>query len=162
MLAGWNRSFGGIHRLQANLRRDDENSQFGGKTTGNAGYGIRSATPGGPTPAMARPTRRRPSTTCTPLTFGYVGSEPGSRNGTEPRIPACTTNGGLHRTSATYYLEQIADLISWSGRTSPVNIGTRDPGRRDPRLSGQDGGWTSAPASTGRTRVTTPPVKTLA
>lgn len=37
LLAGWNGSLGN-HRLQTNLRRD-ENSQFGGKTTGFAGYG---------------------------------------------------------------------------------------------------------------------------
>lgn len=37
LLAGWNGSVG-EHRLQFNLRRDD-NSQFGGKTTGFAGYG---------------------------------------------------------------------------------------------------------------------------
>ena len=37
LLAGWNGSLG-EHRLQANLRHD-ENSQFGGKTTGFAGYG---------------------------------------------------------------------------------------------------------------------------
>ena len=37
LLAGWNGSLGN-HRLQANLRRDD-NSQFGGKTTGSAAWG---------------------------------------------------------------------------------------------------------------------------
>ena len=36
-LVGWSGRLGD-HRLQANLRRDD-NSQFGGKTTGYAGYG---------------------------------------------------------------------------------------------------------------------------
>ncbi|MCP5267670.1 MAG: TonB-dependent receptor [Zoogloeaceae bacterium] len=37
LLAGWTGGFGN-HSLQANLRRDD-NSQFGGKTTGTATYG---------------------------------------------------------------------------------------------------------------------------
>lgn len=37
LLAGWNGALG-KHRLQFNVRRDD-NSQFGGKTTGQAGYG---------------------------------------------------------------------------------------------------------------------------
>ncbi len=37
LLAGWNGNLGD-HRLQFNLRRDD-NSQFGGKTTGFAAYG---------------------------------------------------------------------------------------------------------------------------
>ncbi|MBV5332198.1 TonB-dependent receptor, partial [bacterium] len=37
LLAGWNGNLGN-HRLQGNLRHD-ENSQFGGKTTGGFGYG---------------------------------------------------------------------------------------------------------------------------
>lgn len=37
ILAGWSGHYG-AHRLQVNVRRDD-NSQFGAKTTGHAGYG---------------------------------------------------------------------------------------------------------------------------
>lgn len=122
VLAGWNRGFG-IHRLQANLRRDD-NSQFGGKTTGNAGYGIQisdawraNASYG---TAYKAPTF---NDLYYPLTFGYVGNPNLKPETARNHEFSLHYEQGLHQASATYYLNKIADLISWSGRTSPVNIG---------------------------------------
>ena len=64
LLAGWTAGIDN-HRLQFNLRRDD-NSQFGGRTTGSATYGYQfDAGLAGTSFPMARRFAHRPSTNCT-------------------------------------------------------------------------------------------------
>lgn len=121
-LTGWNGSFG-IHRLQANARRD-ENSQFGGKNTGNAAYGIqisdawRAHTSFGT--AYKAPTF---NDLYYPLTFGYYGNPNLKAETARNAEAAIHFEQGTHHASATYYVNKIADMISWSGRFTPVNIG---------------------------------------
>ncbi len=121
-LAGWNGQFG-IHRLQANVRRDD-NSQFGGKTTGNAGYGLQ-LTDRWRAHASYGTAYKAPTFNDLyyPLSFGYYGNPNLKPETAKNAEAALHFEEGSHHASATYYRNRIADMISWSGRFTPVNIG---------------------------------------
>lgn len=121
-LAGWSGNYE-AHRLQANLRYDD-NSQFGGKTTGALAYGYRlnknwRANLGYGT-AFKAPSF---NDLYYPLSFGYQGNPNLLPEESRNREAAIHFETGLHHVSATWYLNQVENLISWSGRTSPVNVG---------------------------------------
>lgn len=124
-LAGWTGSLG-QHRGQVNLRHD-RNSQFGGKTTGNLGYGYQ----------MNDEWRLRSSlgTAFKAPTFndlyypadvwGSVGNpnlKPERARSAEVGINRDTATGAL---TMTAYRTRITDLIEWQLTTAyqPVNVG---------------------------------------
>jgi vitamin B12 transporter len=109
LLAGWNANIE-QHRLQFNLRRDD-NSQFGGETTGSASYGYQF------TPEwrahlsrMERRFARRPSTNCIfPRAAFFAGGNPDLK----PEQAKNTEVGanwerGNHRFSAVFYTTMMS------------------------------------------------------
>lgn len=121
-LAGWS-GFFGMHRLQINARRD-ENSQFGGKNTGNAAYGLQfndnwrwHVSYG---TAYKAPTF---NDLYYPLTGKYQGNPNLKPETARNAETAVYFERGDHRASATYYVNKISNLISWSGRVTPANIG---------------------------------------
>lgn len=121
-LVGWNGSYL-AHRLQANLRYDN-NSQFGDKTTGSIAYGYRlnrnwRANIGYGT-AFKAPSF---NDLYFPLTFGFQGNANLLPESSRNREAAIHYESGLHHVSLTWYLNRVENLISWSGVTSPVNIG---------------------------------------
>ena len=121
-LAGWTGNYES-HRLQTNLRYDD-NSQFGGKTTGAIAYGYRlnqnwRANVGYGT-AFKAPSF---NDLYYPLTFGYQGNPNLLPEESRNREAAIHFDYGLHHVSATWYLNQVENLISWSGLTRPINVG---------------------------------------
>jgi vitamin B12 transporter len=123
LLAGWNGRFDS-HRLQINGRRDN-NSQFGAKNTGNAAYGLQLSDNW---EAHASVGTAYKAPTFNDLYYpldanGYVGNSSlkaeSSRNG---EVALQFEQAG-HRASTTYYRNKVSDLISWSGRLTPVNVG---------------------------------------
>lgn len=125
LLAGWNIGYE-AHRVQANLRRDD-NSQFGEKATGSLAYGYRfsrnwRANIGYGT-AFKAPTFNDLyfPVTCYPG-YGCYGSNPNllpenSRN----REAALHFETGQHHVSLTWYLNRVENLIVWT--STPNNVG---------------------------------------
>lgn len=121
VLGGWTGQLG-QHRLQANLRRD-ENSQFGGKSTGSLGYGYQ-FTPDWRANAAYGTAFKAPS-------FNDL-YWPGSGNPTLHPERATNREVSLHfqradqHASATYYDNRISDLIDWApganGLWAPSNI----------------------------------------
>jgi vitamin B12 transporter len=120
---GWSADFG-AHALQTSVRRDD-NSQFGGKNTGSLSYGYRFS-PEWRSYASLGTAFRAPSMNDLyyPLDgSGFVGN-PNLRPET-----AINREAGLvflragQKVTLTAFSNKISDLITWSGRTSPVNIG---------------------------------------
>lgn len=125
VLAGWNASYQG-HSLQTNVRYDD-NSQFGGKTTGSAAYGYRftqnwRANIGYGT-AFKAPSF---NDLYYPLTFGYQGNPNLRPEFAHNREAAIHFETGSHHVSLTYFLNRVSNLISWSGVTTPGNVGTAE------------------------------------
>ncbi|MBI4985856.1 MAG: TonB-dependent receptor [Rhodocyclales bacterium] len=122
-LAGWNGRLG-AHRLQANLRRDD-NSQFGGRNTGALAWGYqldaRWRTHASYGTAFRAPTF---NDLYYPLTAGFVGNPNLKPEAAQSREVALHYERAGHRAGVTWYLNRVTDLISWSGLTSPVNIGS--------------------------------------
>ncbi len=125
-LAGWNGQFG-IQRLQANLRRD-ENSQFGNKNTGNIGYGLLLSdhwrTHASYGTAYKAPTFNDLYFPPTPLISGTMYGNPNLKPESSKNAEiALHFEQGLHQASVTYYRNRVVDMISWSGRLTPDNIG---------------------------------------
>ncbi|MDO8933462.1 MAG: TonB-dependent receptor, partial [Rhodocyclaceae bacterium] len=121
-LAGWSASLD-AHRLQANLRRDD-NSQFGGHNTGTLAYGYQFA-PAWRGSASYGTAFRAPTFNDLyyPLFYGYVGNpnlQPESARNRE--LALHYEEAGQH-VSATWYRNDVKNLISWSGLKTPVNVG---------------------------------------
>lgn len=119
-LLGWNGNYL-AHRLQGNLRYDN-NSQFGGKTTGSLAYGYRlnsnwRANIGYGT-AFKAPSF---NDLYYPLTSGFRGNPDLLPESSRNREAALHFETGLHHVSLTWFLNQVENLISWT--TSPVNIG---------------------------------------
>lgn len=120
-LVGWS-GYSGMHRLQINARHDD-NSQFGAKNTGNAAYGLQlddnwrwHVSYG---TAYKAPTF---NDLYYPLTGGYHGNPNLVPETARNAETAVYFERGDHRASATYYVNKISNLISWSGK-EPANIG---------------------------------------
>ena len=131
-MAGWQGNVG-AHRGQVNLRRD-ENSQFGGKTTGTLAYGYQ----------LSRDWRANASygTAFKAPTFNDM-YWPGAGN---PDLkPETSINREFtlhyetekHHASLTYYLNKVSNLVEWApnalGLWFPANVA-------EARLSG----WTLA------------------
>lgn len=122
VLAGWNGSYQ-AHRLQANLRYDN-NSQFGDKTTGSVAYGYRFS-PNWRANIGYGTAFKAPSFNDLyyPLTFGYKGNPDLLPESSRNREASLHYETGLHHVSLTWFLNRVENLISWSGVTTPVNIG---------------------------------------
>lgn len=131
-LAGWTGQLG-QHRLQANLRRDD-NSQFGGKTTGSLGYGYQ-FNPDWRANAGYGTAFKAPS--FNDLYWPGSGNPGLSPERARNREVAVHFERAEQHASATYYQNRISDLIDWApganGLWTPSNINSA-------RLSG----WTLA------------------
>ena len=123
LLTGWNGRFGD-HRIQANVRRD-HSSQYGGRNTGSIGWGYqidehwRSQASAGT--AFRAPTI---NDLYYPAAGGFVGNPNLKPESAQSRELALHYEGRGHRASVTWYRNNVTDLISWSGVTSPVNIGS--------------------------------------
>jgi vitamin B12 transporter len=127
VLAGWNGALGS-HRLQGNVRRD-RNSQFGGKTTGSAGYGyqfndqwrLRSSV----STAFKAPTFNDLYFPADPFSAGNPNLKPEKAKSAEVGINRDTATGSL---ALTAYKTRVTDLIEWQFTTifSPVNVGTAE------------------------------------
>ena len=123
-IVGWNASFE-AHRLQTTLRRDS-NSQFGDRNTGSLAYGYQisrawraSASYG---TAFKAPSF---NDLYYPLDgFGYEGNPNLKPESSKNREAGLYYGSGGHEASLVWFSNKITDLISWSGRTSPVNIGS--------------------------------------
>jgi vitamin B12 transporter len=121
LLAGWNGRFG-AHSLQLNARRDD-NSQFGGKSTGVLAYGYQLA-PAWRANAAYGTAFKAPS-------FNDL-YWPGSGNPNLQPERATNREVAVHfeqagqQASATYYRNRISNLIDWApganGLWAPANI----------------------------------------
>jgi vitamin B12 transporter len=113
LLAGWTGSIDN-HRLQANLRRDD-NSQFGGETTGSATYGYQ-FTPAVRAHVSYGTAFRAP--TFNELYYPDTGFGGGNPNLKPERSKNAETGitweQGGQRLSAVYFHNKVTDLInSW-------------------------------------------------
>lgn len=114
ILGGWNGNLGD-HRLQANLRRD-ENSQFGGKTTGLAGYGYQLSTEwrahGSYGTGFRAPTFNE---LYSPLSGNYQGNPNLRPEFSRNREIGIDWERGTHHFSAVYFHNKVSDLISSRG-----------------------------------------------
>ena len=112
LLAGWNGSIG-EHRLQGNLRHD-ENSQFGGKTTGFAGYGYQ-FTPDWRARASYGTAFKAPTFNQLyfPNTFGptFAGNPNLKPEFAHNREIGLDWEKAGHRFSAVYFNNKVSDLI---------------------------------------------------
>ncbi len=123
LLAGWN---GRIdqHRLQINLRRDD-NSQFGGKTTGSAAYGYQ-FTPEWRAHAAYGTAFRAPTFNelYFPASFFFSGGNPDLQPETAKNAElGVNWEGASQRFAAVLYNNQVSDLIEYRPPTyAPVNV----------------------------------------
>lgn len=112
LLAGWNGSLRD-HRLQFNLRRD-ENSQFGGKNTGFAGYGYQ-FTPDWRAHVSYGTAFRAPSFNelYFPNTFGalFAGNANLRPEFARNREAGLDWEAGGHRFSAVYFDNKVSDQI---------------------------------------------------
>lgn len=123
VLLGWNGRIG-AHRLQVNARNDN-NSQFGDKTTGAIAYGYQ-LTPHWRANASLGTAFKAPSFNDLyyPLDgWGYKGNPNLKPESSINQEAALQYDNGRHRATLTLFQNRISDLISWSGLTSPVNIG---------------------------------------
>ncbi len=123
LLAGWNASID-QHRLQLNLRRDD-NSQFGGETTGSAAYGYQ-FTPEWRAHVSYGTAFRAPTFNelYFPASFFFAGGNPDLKPETakNTELGANWEKAG-HRFSAVVYNNEISELIEFRPPTfAPVNV----------------------------------------
>ena len=140
VVLGWNGSTG-AHFWQAGARRDD-NSQFGGKSTGNVGYGYRlaerwrvSASTG---TSFKAPTFNDLYFPNTPFVgVGNPNLQPESGRSKEA---ALHYEAGATAASLTVFRNDIRNLIQWQETTpgswfyAPVNVG-------EARISGATAAW---------------------
>ncbi|MQY51416.1 TonB-dependent receptor [Rhodocyclus tenuis] len=125
LLAGWSGNLGD-HRLQANLRHDD-NSQFGGKTTGTAAYGYQFTADwrahisyGTAFKAPAFNNLYFPLT-CYPG-WGCYGGNPNLKPETARNAEAgINWEKSGHSFAATYFRNKVSDLIDAS-LPVPINV----------------------------------------
>ena len=120
-MAGWQGQLGD-HRGQINLRRD-ENSQFGGKTTGTLAYGYQ----------ITRDWRANASygtafkaPTFNDLYWPGAGNPDLKPENSRNREASLHYETERHHASLTYYLNKISDLVEWapnlSGLWFPANV----------------------------------------
>lgn len=124
-LAGWTHGIGG-HRLQANLRHDD-NSQFGKKNTGSLAYGYRFSE-NWRANASVGTAFKAPSFNdlYSPLSAGEiktVGNPKLLPEEAKNREISLHYETGAHLYSATWYLNRVENLIIWP-KTGAVRMPT--------------------------------------
>jgi vitamin B12 transporter len=120
LLAGW--TFGyEAHRVQTNLRRDD-NSQFGEKNTGSLAYGYRFS-PNWRANASYGTAFKAPTFNDLyyPLSFGFHGNPNLLPENARNREVALHFDMGQQHVSATWYLNRVENLIVWTN--TPSNVG---------------------------------------
>jgi vitamin B12 transporter len=127
ILAGWSGHFD-AHRLQADLRRDD-NSQYGGKTTGFVAYGYQ-FTPGWRASASYGTAFKAPTFNDLYYPDPWMPGNPDLKPETaRNREIALHYQQGAHRVSATAYQNDVKNLINWVYDSStylyqPQNVNT--------------------------------------
>ncbi len=122
LLGGVTAGFGN-HQLQGNLRRDD-NSQFGGKTTGLAAYGYH-FTPELRAFASYGTAFRAPS--FNDLYFPGFSNPNLQPEEAENFEVGLAWQPGVHRFGAVYYDNRVSNLIVFDGATNrPQNVGKAD------------------------------------
>lgn len=144
LLAGWNGSLG-EHRLQLNMRRDD-NSQFGGKTTGFAAYGYQFS-PDWRAHASYGTAFKTPTffDLYFPLTcfgsFGCFGGNPDLKPEQAKNSEAGIdwARGGQHF-SVVYFNNKVTDLID-STLPVPLNVNKATLSGSSLSYSGSFGAW---------------------
>jgi vitamin B12 transporter len=109
MLAGWSGTLG-RHRLQFNLRHDD-NSQFGEKNTGFAAYGYQ-LSPAWRASAAYGTSFKAP--TFNDLYWPGAGNPDLKPETARNREVALHYESGWQQFSATYYHNRVDDLINWA------------------------------------------------
>lgn len=124
-LAGWSAPLG-AHRLQVNARYDD-NSQYGGRTTGSGSYGYQFSDDWR---AYASVGRAFKAPTFNDLFFPQLCFPPFGCFGGNPNLKpetALNREAGLvwetaaRRASLVYFDNKVADLIVWTNQ--PFNVG---------------------------------------
>jgi len=122
LLFGWSGRYGD-HRLQANVRRD-ENSQFGGKTTGYAGYGVQ-LSPALRAQASLGSAFRAP--TFNELYFPNFGNPGLSPENARNREVGLVWEQDTQRAGVTVFNNRVSELIvtvcDASFKCKPVNVG---------------------------------------
>jgi vitamin B12 transporter len=113
IVAGWKGNFG-AHRLQFDLRRDD-NSQYGDKTTGFAAYGYQ-FTPAWRANLSYGTAFKAPTFNdlyYPPDAWGDVGNPDLKPESAKNKEIAIHYESGLHHASVTAYQNDIEDMINW-------------------------------------------------
>lgn len=144
LLAGWNGSID-KHRLQLNLRRD-QNSQFGGKTTGFAGYGYqlddawRAHVSYGT--AFRAPNFNE---LYFPDTFGalFAGNAALRPEFARNREAGIDWERGAHRFSAVYFSNKVSDLVVGYPL---INVGSATLSGTSFSYAGTSGAWSGGAA----------------
>ena len=144
LLAGWNGALDG-HRLQFNVRHDD-NSQFGGKSTGFAGYGYQ-FTPDWRAHASYGTAFKAPTfndlyfpLACFPP-FGCFGGNPNLK----PELARNSEAGfdwerGNQHFSAVYFSNKVSDLID-NTLSVPLNVSQATLSGTSLGYTGTFGAW---------------------
>jgi vitamin B12 transporter len=131
-MGGWQGKLG-QHRGQVNLRRD-ENSQFGGKTTGSLAYGYQIARDWRANAAYGTAFK---APTFNDLYWPGAGNPDLKPENSINREFALHYETEKHHASLTYYLNKVSNLVEWAPNSSglwfPANVAQA-------RLSG----WTLA------------------
>ncbi len=122
VLLGWNGQIG-AHLLQVNARNDN-NSQFGDKTTGAIAYGYQLTQHWRANTSLGT-AFKAPSFNDLyyPLTSGLQGNPNLKPESSINQEAALQYDNGRHRAALTLFQNRVADLISWSGLKTPINIG---------------------------------------
>ncbi|MEK7736393.1 MAG: TonB-dependent receptor [Pseudomonadota bacterium] len=122
LLFGWSGRYG-EHRLQANVRRD-ENSQFGGKTTGYAGYGYQLSEALRAQASLGSAFR---APTFNELYYPGYGNPGLSPENARNREVGLVWEQGQQRAGVTVYNNRVSELIvtvcDASYNCKPVNVG---------------------------------------
>lgn len=123
---GWHANFG-LHSAQINIRNDD-NSQFGNKTTGGMAYAYQLAADwkvrAAWGTAFAAPTFNQ---LYSPATSSFVGNPALKPEEAHNREVGLQYKHGAHRAGATYYYNKVSDLVvnvrsTTGGPLIPTNV----------------------------------------
>jgi vitamin B12 transporter len=132
LLAGWNGNLG-AHRGQFSVRHDD-NSQFGGKTTGTLAYGYQLSRDWRANAAYSTGFK---APTFNDLYWPGAGNPNLKPESSVNREAAIHYETERHHASLTYYQNKVSDLVAWA----PNNLGLWFPANvAKAKLSG----WTLA------------------
>lgn len=143
LLTGWHGNLG-QHRAQVSLRRD-ENSQFGGKTTGTLAYGYQLSQDWRANAAYSTGFK---APTFNDLYWPGSGNPNLKPESSSNREVALHYETDRHHASVTYYENKVSDLVAWA----PNNLGLWFPANV---ANAELKGWTLAyEGQLGDTRLT--------